>query len=206
MNVKKIIPLLLIFFFAYPNLPCYSQNRNNRVADTIKTSAKDTLTNDLSKLGVLKDEELFLNITAIEIDEIKNVPEIRLYVEFNWNTDPFWTLEDIINVSLPDGWIVKDASLEVTHLFSNGTTKTKTYTDYQINDNALSFEFDIQKAADIYGYAIIKLSCNDIKLLQENKISSARVDYYHKVREYLIRTGYCSLSKTVNWKNSDLIH
>jgi hypothetical protein len=153
----------------------------------------------------LKPEELTLTLTAIDVDDLEETPTVRLYVDFNWNIDPFWTLTDSVKLSWSEGWNIKGYQFEVTHLYNDGTEKTKNYTASAQSPTELQWCFDLQKAADVYGRAVITLVPEDIKKLSAINFSSAKVQYIHEARVFAIKPINYIATQSVSWNNKNII-
>jgi hypothetical protein len=191
--MKRFLIMLLVVFL----ITAHSYTVQAFQTNKIKTVA--------NQVDTLKSEEMHFEMTAMDIDDINNSPAIKLYVDFNWNSDPFWTLTDTITVSWSSGWRLNTSYLEVTHLLSNGTEKTKTFNPIEQAPNHIIWDYDLQKAADVYGRAVIILVPEDTKKISPVSFSSADVQYAHEARTITLKPVTFTSTRSVSWNNADIL-
>lgn len=195
--MKKFLIVILVSFFTFAHFNTVQASQTN--------SAKYKYQLVDNQMETLKQEEMQFEMTAMDIDDIDGSPAIRIYVDFNWNTDPFWTLTDRLTVSWSSGWCLNKSYFEVTHLLNNGTEKTKTFIPIEQISTHVIWDYDLQKSADVYGRAVITLVPEDPKKISPFSFSSADAKYVHEARTITLKPVSYIATKSVSWNNAEIL-
>jgi hypothetical protein len=188
--MKKIFAVLLLTIILLSENVQASHFSNNKIQSQLT----------VSKIDTLKKEDMDLSIVNLSDKDNNNQPVVKIYIDFNWNTDPFWTLTDSILFTYDKNWRIKSSYLEVVHLSKNGEEKTRVYHAKEIGLNQIIWDYDILKAADVYGRAVITLIPLDLKTLAKEGLSSAEVQYFHEEINFTLKSVNLVSTRTTSWK------
>lgn len=189
--MKKLFVALFLISIVFSTNVHASRFYNDKIQSSPPKTQIDTL---------IKEEMDLCMIALIDKDNT-NYPVVKIYIDFNWNTDPFWTLTDSIKFTHDKNWIIKSSYLEVVHLFKDGEEKTRVYPAEVIGTNEVIWSYDIQKAADVYGRAVLTLTPADIKSLSKETLSLAEVQYIHEEKSFTLKSVNLISTRNISWKN-----